>query len=305
MYRALIVVGVGGAEVSWGPLSWAEAEASATGGRLLICHAVSPDSALASLEGPPRLSTMELAEPALARAVAAARLRLGGDRVGVVLRARPAGELLVEVASSADMVVLGPPAPRWLSERGSTTYQERGSTTHHVVAHAASPVVVVRPGATASADPGHPPFSGHVVVGVDGSAPARGALEFGFRHASAHRRPLAAVTVVRGPDTGDVWCDDRFGETHMSSPALAELDAEVEPWRLKFPDVAVKRAVFTGRPVQALVRASQRAALLVLGSRGLGPVRRVILGSVSHGAVDRAGCPVAVVHGDEARQGQP
>ncbi len=298
MFQTLIVVGVGGSPVSWQPLTWAEAEASATGGRLLICHAVGPTSPLVARPGSVRLSTIEIVEPALARAIAAVQGRLGGDRVSVLVRPGTAGELLVEAGASADMVIVGEPNGPWS--------HDHGSTTHYVVERSASPVVVVRvSGGSASTGPrgSHRPFAGHVVVGVDGSAPARAALEFAFRHAAAHRRPLAVVAVTRHGADDDLWFDDTYGETHLTEePAEAALlEGETRPWRLAFPHVAVKRAIFAGHPIDGLVRASAGAHLLVVGSRGLGRVRRAILGSVSHGAVDQARCPVAVVHGDETR----
>jgi nucleotide-binding universal stress UspA family protein len=332
VFGTLVVAGVGGSPASWQALSWAEAEASASGGRLLICHACPRDSTLATPGAASRMSLVELAEPALARAVAAARARLGGDRVSLVVRAAPPAELLVDVASSADMVVVGAPQRSGL--------REWGSTTHHVVSHAASPVVVVRPtpvmsvarplvrtavaGRVESAPrtqtppahdhstldhqapdhqvPEHPSFAGHVVVGVDASSAARAALDFGFRYASTHRRPLVAVTVTSHADS-DLWYDDTFGETHLTAEpaALALLEEEVEPWRHKYPDVAVKRAIFSGRVLPGLLRAARSASVLAIGNRGFGPARSVIMGSVSHAVVDRAPCPVAVVRGDDGR----
>jgi nucleotide-binding universal stress UspA family protein len=50
-----------------------------------------------------------------------------------------------------------------------------------------------------------------------------------------------------------------------------------------------------GNPVTALVTESQRLDLLVLGSRGRGPARSVLLGSVSTEVVREAACPVVVV----------
>jgi nucleotide-binding universal stress UspA family protein len=294
VFQPLVVVGVGGSPAGWQALSWAETQVSRAGGHLRMCYACAKDSALAVPGAASRLSVVELAEPALARAIAAARSHLGGDRVSVVVRAVPPEELLVDAANSADMVVLGAPV--------HTGLREWGSTAHYVVSHAASPVVVVRPFARADQTDPHPPLSGHVVVGVDGSSAARAALEFGFRYASAHRRPLAAVAVTAHAD-GDMWYDDAFGETHLAPEpvVLEQLAVEVEPWHHKFPDVAVKRAVFAGRAMPGLTRAAARAALLVIGNRGFGPARSVLMGSMNHLLVDRAPCPVALVRGDDGR----
>lgn len=56
-----------------------------------------------------------------------------------------------------------------------------------------------------------------------------------------------------------------------------------------------------GRPADVVLRVAEEigAGLIVLGSRGRGPVRRVLLGSVSEGVVHHAGCPVLVVRGED------
>jgi len=253
-----------------------------------------PELAEAARRSPTRLALLELVEPALARAIAAARLRLGGVRVVLVVRAKPPGELLVDVANWSDLLVVGAPADAGLLERGSIT--------HHVVRQARCPVVVVRSCPVSGNAVPRGPFRGHVVVGVDGSASARAALEFGFAHAAGHRLPLVAVHATPRGD-GELWFDEKFLETHLTAEpaALTLLAEEVEPWQHKYPDVAVKRAVFVGRPLEALLRASNGASLLIVGSSRRVRDRR-LLGSVAHGAVDRALCPLGVVAGDSTSE---
>lgn len=285
MDRPHIVVGVGGA-AGWRALAWALGQAAATEGRVEICHVCPPDSPLSTGPGTVPLGLLELADPPLARAFAAASARLGGDRVTFTVHTGPVAAALERAGAHADLVVLDTP----------------GRTTHHVAAHARCPVVVV------PRDNGRPrgPFAGHVVVGVDGSRSARGALAFGFGYAAAHRRPLAAVHVT-AQDGRDFWVDDQMLETHFTAEpaALAMLSTEVEPWAHEYPSVPVKRGVYAGHPLPGLLRAAAGAALAVVGDRGRGPIAPAgrPLGSIAHGMIERATGPVAVTHGQTALAG--
>jgi nucleotide-binding universal stress UspA family protein len=287
--RQTIAVGVSGVD-SWRTLAWAVAEATIVGGRVVVCHVCPPDSVLAAPRAYLSLAALGLADPGLSRAVAAARHRLGEERVDLRICLGKPGEALVDAATDADLMVVGAPRrPGWA---------ERASTTHHVVRHAACPVVVVRPGSDARRGP----FAGHVVVGVDGSEPSRAAVELGFAYAFAHRRPLAAVHVAAQPPEGYWFDEDRLETHHVDQPAGSVLLAEqVKSWRHDYPTVAVKRALYVGRPLPGLLRAADGAKLLVVGDRGRGRAVRALLGSVSHGAVDHAVCPVAIAHPTHAR----
>lgn len=275
-----IAVGVASTATSWQALAWAADEAATTGGHLVVCHGCPAESVLGRYPAAVPLAVLELADPPLARAVAATRARLGGERVSVRIRPeRHAVELLADAARDADLLVLGAPS-----------HGGRRETTHRLLGRAPVPTVVVRPLHGRAG-----PFAGHVVVGVDGSEPSVAGLEFAFGYAATHRVPLVAVHAV-AEAAGDFWFDDAMLETHFpTEPAGLRLLAEqVEPWSHKYPDVPVKRAVYAGRALPALLRAAAGARLLVLGARGHGPAARALLGSVSHGAVDRAAGPVAV-----------
>jgi nucleotide-binding universal stress UspA family protein len=135
-----------------------------------------------------------------------------------------------------------------------------------------------------------------VVVGVDDTAGALGALAYGFAYAARHELPLAAVHVAH-TWPGDFWVDEDFLEVSFtgSPPALELLAERVEPLKSQYPQVHVKQSVFGGNPVTGLLRASGRATLLVVGDRGHQLPTRLLLGSVSRGVLFQAGCPVAVV----------
>ena len=74
------------------------------------------------------------------------------------------------------------------------------------------------------------------------------------------------------------------------------LSEQLAGWREKYPDVPVTEVVERSHPVEALVRASRTADLVVVGCRGRGGFGGMLLGSVSQGLIRHADCPVAVVH---------
>ncbi|HWJ81123.1 MAG TPA: universal stress protein [Nocardioides sp.] len=115
---------------------------------------------------------------------------------------------------------------------------------------------------------------GSIVVAVDGSPDADRAVLWAAEQAHLERRPLAIVTAV--PD-GD-----------------AANDAAVAVARRWRPGLEAHGAVVEGAPRQVLRDLSTQAHLMVLGSRGRGPVGSAVLGSVSSSVSKHAGCTVVV-----------
>jgi nucleotide-binding universal stress UspA family protein len=66
-------------------------------------------------------------------------------------------------------------------------------------------------------------------------------------------------------------------------------------WQENYPDVRVTSVTTRNHPVDALVDASKTAALLVIGGRRRGRIGGALLGSIGHGVLHGAHCPVAVV----------
>ena len=134
-----------------------------------------------------------------------------------------------------------------------------------------------------------------VIVGVDGSAPARAALEFAVGEARLRDAVLEAVMAVQLPDYA--WIDPygvRIPEEDTLQRAREKLDrmlASVDTEGLELDPVV------TAVPApQALVDRSADCDLLVVGSRGRGGFRGLVLGSVSMQCMLHAHCPVTVVH---------
>jgi nucleotide-binding universal stress UspA family protein len=67
-------------------------------------------------------------------------------------------------------------------------------------------------------------------------------------------------------------------------------------WREKYTDLDLSDEAVVEHPASALTRASTTAQLLVVGSRGRGAVRGMLLGSVSQHVLRYSACSVAVVH---------
>ncbi|MDQ1646436.1 MAG: hypothetical protein QOJ50_2620 [Cryptosporangiaceae bacterium] len=275
-----IVAGVDGSPASQAALQWAAAAAAETGAGLTICH-VHPETGPADHAAAPEPES----DGILDRAVTAASRHVDRARIAAVAAHGDTATALIELSHGARMVVVGTHGYFGLSARVCPPIAAR------VIAGAACPVVMQTMLAS-----GRGPFTGHVVVGVDGSAPARRALEFGFTHAATRGLPLVAVHVTNEP-APDYWTDDTMLETCFAAePAAASLlAAEAEPFEARYPDVPVKRPVVNSTVITGLIRAAAGAALLVVGDRGQSRTARALLGSVTDELAGAAICPIAVI----------
>ena len=133
-----------------------------------------------------------------------------------------------------------------------------------------------------------------VVVGVDGSEGSADALRWAVDHARARGWSVVAVLGWDLMNQRHVDPDVAFDPHFSEADALAALQHDVAA---AVGDAAADvecRAVL-GRPAEALLEASKGAALLVVGARGLGGFRGLLLGSVSDQVVRHAPCPVVVL----------
>ncbi|WP_134739341.1 universal stress protein [Nocardioides sp. 503] len=146
--------------------------------------------------------------------------------------------------------------------------------------------------------------AGAVVVGVDGSDHSGRAVAFAADEAHLAGRPLV---LVHG--TGLVLDVDPYAVrvTHELEVAGRELvEAAAADVRARHPRLRLRTVVRRAHPRQALLDLASSASLLVVGSRGHGPLRTVLLGSVSVGLAREAACPVVVVrphHAGVVRRG--
>jgi nucleotide-binding universal stress UspA family protein len=159
-----------------------------------------------------------------------------------------------------------------------------GSVSQHCVHAAVVPTVVVR-------DVSEPARAAGVVVGVDGSDHARGVLAWAVDEA---RRRAAPLTVVHGydrPVTSDLL--PLLNPERLAEGARRVLDDALATVDTSGLDLTVTASP-TG-PAGATIDAAGDADLVVVGSRGLGPVRRLLLGSVATQVLHHAPCTVAII----------
>ena len=196
----------------------------------------------------------------------------------------PAQTALIAASRDADTVVVG--------SRGLRPLRALliGATSLEVAAHAECPAVLVRE--TTAPRPG-----GRVVVGVDGSPQSAEAVAYGFSYASAHGVGLTVLHAFQVEYVAGV-ISDLSAEDSRTRAAQEELVLTAEAvagWREKYPDVDATTVTSRAHPVDALVEASESAALVVIGGHRRGRIGGALLGGVGHGILHRAHCPVAVV----------
>ncbi|WP_406277792.1 universal stress protein [Embleya sp. NBC_00896] len=134
---------------------------------------------------------------------------------------------------------------------------------------------------------------GHVIVGVDGSPAAEVAADLAADEALRRHTTLEVLHVLEWVELGGG--KDRFGQ-QLRENAHAIADAAAERARLRHPDLKVVATVELADVVDALAAASDRAALLVVGSRGLGGFAGLLMGSVGLPIAAVVRCPLLVVH---------
>lgn len=212
--------------------------------------------------------------------------RDGGDlKVVHVEKGSPADALqALAEEGEADLIVLGS------THRAHVGSVAPGSVAEHLL-HGAKCRLIIAPKAYAEAD-----HSGDqlrvAAVGFDGTAESHAALDEAAKLAAKFGASIRVIGVATPTPP-------------MGVGAAAQVGAEAGPdFQTQLNDAVAALApelralpVFErGDPVQKLLEDAEIGVdLLVLGSRGFGPVMRLLIGSVSSGVIREAPCPVLVV----------
>ncbi|GHH69859.1 universal stress protein [Streptosporangium violaceochromogenes] len=282
-----MVVGVDGSPSAEAAVRWAAEDAFRRGCALRIVHVSEPWTHDSRLETPAGFleSLAERSEAALDATASLAREHAPGLAVETSSETGRPVEVLRREAEGAEQIVVGSRG------RGGFTGLLLGSVSLALAGHVSVPVVVVR------GEQGR--VYGEVVVGFDRSSESEAALAYAFEEAVRRGARLRAVhswelpVFATGAAAYTPLVEDVFAsELGLASEALV-------PWRKRYPGVEVEETVVYGHPVGVICEASATADLVVVGSRGLGALGSAVLGSVSHGVLHHARCPVAVVRASE------
>ncbi|WP_456789315.1 universal stress protein [Cellulomonas sp. P5_C5] len=281
-----IVVGYDGSTHADGALAWAARVARREHVPLRIVHVARTFLDGYIVADRPSDLTSQIGGQVLAGGVE--RLRAIDPDLEVTTQLEPedsVAAVLAEASKGARLLVVGSRG------RGGFAGLLLGSVSVTVAAHAHCPVVVVR-----TPPPAAEPSTRPVVVGVDGSPTSGSAVDYAFDQASRLGLPLVAVHAWEMPNLfGPVppWMPEEIEEIRMAEKAV--LSEGLAGHMERYPDVSVTSMVHRGGPAHVLLAASEDAELLVVGSRGLGGFRGLLLGSVSQAILHHATCPVAVV----------
>lgn len=273
-----LLVGIDGLAASERALEWAIAREGVTELTILVVVDVPRTEAMFA-----DFNASEFAQAE--RLVNDAKAHVLARRPEITVKAEAVPGDLVDVmeerSQDVDLVVIG--------AHDRTTL--RGTRAIRIAATSAAPVILVP-----AESPVEERTGGGVVVGVDGSEMSERAIAFAAAEAARRGEPLIAVTAWHLPAS--------FGSEYVSVPELAqalEEDArEASSLSLAglataYPDLVIERVIASGDAVTVLCDVGEDASLVVVGTRGRGPIRRLLLGSVSHSLLLRVHSPLAIV----------
>lgn len=291
-----VVVGYDGSPTADTAVEWAAKEAVRRGTDLTVVFATDFLGAIPGPVGPTVWLPGQVSDSATAVAeqgATVARTASPDLEVRSTVRLGSAADALLEASASAVLVVVG------TRGHGKVVGDLLGSVAFAVTAHARCSSVVVR------GDARPPGPDRRVVVGVDGSPTSDRALQEATTIARGTGAPLQLVSAwelrVQRTWEYEYW-SMLSAETSPENSARQAAESAVVNARARvlerFVDADVTSTVAEDRPWRAIAAESEGAGLVVVGARGLGGFRSMLLGSVSRGVVHSAQCPVLVVHAE-------
>jgi nucleotide-binding universal stress UspA family protein len=278
-----IIVGVDGSDRTSDALSFAVQLARSARGSLILANAYPYDDAVAQPDTEQRHRLREAAQRSLDQIRRQVPFGIPVTTRTIADRSPARALHTWAVREHASLVVIGS------SHRGTVGRTFIGTTAERLLHGAPCPVAVVPRGAPAG-------ILQTVVVGWDAGPESAAALHAATAVARASGSQLRVVEVLDAP-----WLTQPARATWpglVADPHTYERQARerLEQVVADLPDtVQAEALILHDDPTGSLAAQSEDADLLVLGSRGYGPHRAVLLGSVSARVIRAAACPVIVV----------
>lgn len=139
-----------------------------------------------------------------------------------------------------------------------------------------------------------------VVVAVDGSEASQNAVRWAANTANKRGVPLRLAASYTMPQflyaEGMVSPQELFDE--LQSETMDMIEAARVVAHEVAPDIKIGYVIAEGSPIDMLLDMSSDVTMIVMGSRGLGGLSGMVMGSVSAAVVSHADCPVVVVRSD-------
>ncbi|MGB3351948.1 MAG: universal stress protein [Mycobacterium sp.] len=284
-----ILVGVDGSAESDSAVRWATQEAALRGIPVTLMHVVTPILVSWPL-GPAQANITEWQEDNARRVIANAEKVVhtstgDAELPEVHTEVRYAGSVgsLVDATEDSWMVVVGN------SGLGAVGRAVLGSVSGGLVHHAHCPVTVVHDTDAQPAQRTSP-----ILLGIDGSPASEAATALAFDEASRRGVDLVALHAWSDVSVLTALGMDWHRYEDLSHEALAE---RLAGWQERYPDVEVHPRIVCDQPARWLMDESNKAQMVVVGSRGRGGFASMMLGSVSSAVARGAKAPVIVVRG--------
>jgi nucleotide-binding universal stress UspA family protein len=277
-----IVVGYDDSDQAKDALALGRQIADAVGAQLILSHVLLFHPLMRG-----GIDSIELEEDReLDARIAAVATDVGATNRNVDSMSVPRGLHELAEESGAELVIVG-------SSRHGKAGQTLLGNVAVTLMHGSPCAVAVAP--SGYRDRQAEPVSG-IVVGYDGSPESKLALASAYDLARATDAPLRFVTVVEPPPMVFGKGGGAGGWNVLKEAVEDEVRAQLDAARSSAPDdLTVETTMASGDPVEALAaEANDPGSMLVLGSRAYGPVRRVLLGSISRTLADTAPAPLIV-----------
>lgn len=282
-----IVVGADRTAAGVAAAQWALEEGALRGDQVTVVRAWADLMAVGYSEGEGVLTAarLEAFHRAAAEELAHDVLRAAGGPAGelpataVAVQGR-ATEVLTRASEHAELVVVGARSAGALS-RGIL-----GSVSASLLHHAHCPVVVVP-------EPhDEPTATRRVVAGVDHSPSSVHALGWAAEEAERRSWPLVPVFVREPAGRGSGSSGEAIDLAPLDASERAALTAAAQQHH---PGVTVEPEILSGHAAHALLDFTHPGDLVVVGARGRGGFRSLLLGSTSTAVAEHAHCPVVVI----------